>query len=422
MQAGVQVSRLEDKDIIFSIGSALEDFILWPKIHDAMALCRTYGNPDLFITFTSNPKWPEIGEMLAYVPGQKPHDRPEVGTRVYKLKLTELLDDLQKTKSLARAVQLCMSSNSKSEACPMLTFCCDWNRTVNARHQDDIILAELPSPTDDPNGFKVVTEYMLHGPCRKDGRYAPCTTEGKCTKRYPKAFYAETVLDDDGRDEVKFPLAKLKPNNIARFRKLASFAREGRQNVEARQTKKCIGRIIYSTPASGERYYLRMLLNVVRGTQKFEELLTVNNRLCVTFKAACFAYGLLDDDREWTRAISKANGEDEPTWIEIPEEFLIKSSDSPIEQIVVETYPNCIERQHDDDYLKERAILTPKRLRKKLQTKGVQNEGRQTHHGKGSSSLLTKAVKATNRQALRTHLQPNSNTHNVTYQSSVEQK
>ncbi|GKB54547.1 hypothetical protein Tco_0905300 [Tanacetum coccineum] len=28
MQAGVQVSRLEDKDIIFSIGSALEDFIL----------------------------------------------------------------------------------------------------------------------------------------------------------------------------------------------------------------------------------------------------------------------------------------------------------------------------------------------------------------------------------------------------------
>ncbi|GJZ77888.1 hypothetical protein Tco_0642560 [Tanacetum coccineum] len=28
IQAGVQVSRLEDKDIIFSIGSALEDFIL----------------------------------------------------------------------------------------------------------------------------------------------------------------------------------------------------------------------------------------------------------------------------------------------------------------------------------------------------------------------------------------------------------
>ncbi|GKB53725.1 hypothetical protein Tco_0904478 [Tanacetum coccineum] len=63
---------------------------------DAMALCRAYGNPYLFITFTSNPKWPEITEMLAYIQGQRAHDRPEVGARVFKLKLTELLDDLTK--------------------------------------------------------------------------------------------------------------------------------------------------------------------------------------------------------------------------------------------------------------------------------------------------------------------------------------
>ncbi|GJV90074.1 helicase [Tanacetum coccineum] len=41
---------------------------------DAMALCRAYGNPDMFIIFTSNPKWPEINEMLAYVSGQRAHD------------------------------------------------------------------------------------------------------------------------------------------------------------------------------------------------------------------------------------------------------------------------------------------------------------------------------------------------------------
>nr|GEU57169.1 putative helicase [Tanacetum cinerariifolium] len=64
---------------------------------DAMALCRAYGNPDLFITFTSNPGWPEITEMLAYISGQRAHDRPEVGARVFKLKPTELLDDLTKS-------------------------------------------------------------------------------------------------------------------------------------------------------------------------------------------------------------------------------------------------------------------------------------------------------------------------------------
>ncbi|GJW62631.1 ATP-dependent DNA helicase PIF1-like protein [Tanacetum coccineum] len=52
------------------------------------------------------------------------------------------------------------------------------------------------------------------------------------------------------------------------------------------------------------------------------------------------------------------DGEDEPTWIEIPETFLIPSSDSPIQHIVEETYPNFIQRQKDGAYLRERAILT----------------------------------------------------------------
>ncbi|GKF63655.1 ATP-dependent DNA helicase PIF1-like protein, partial [Tanacetum coccineum] len=51
---------------------------------------------------------------------------------------------------------------------------------------------------------------------------------------------------------------------------------------------------------------------------------------------------------------------DEATWIEIPEEFLIKSWDSPIEQIVSDTYPNFTTRKTDDEYIKEREILTPR--------------------------------------------------------------
>ncbi|GKB09479.1 ATP-dependent DNA helicase PIF1-like protein [Tanacetum coccineum] len=42
------------------------------------------------------------------------------------------------------------------------------------------------------------------------------------------------------------------------------------------------------------------------------------------------------------------------------EEFLIKSWTSPIEQIVSITYPDFTTRQADDEYLKERAILTPR--------------------------------------------------------------
>ncbi|GKB41381.1 ATP-dependent DNA helicase PIF1-like protein [Tanacetum coccineum] len=56
----------------------------------------------------------------------------------------------------------------------------------------------------------------------------------------------------------------------------------------------------------------------------------------------------------------KKEAGDEPTWIEIPKEFLIKSWNSTIQQIVSDTYPNFTTRQTDNEYLKERAILTPK--------------------------------------------------------------
>ncbi|GKD11291.1 helicase [Tanacetum coccineum] len=210
---------------------------------DAIALCRAYGNPDLFITFTSNPKWPVINEMLAYVPRQRAHDRPEVGTKVFKLKLTELLDDLTK------------------------------NKTPD--HIDDKISAELPSLTDDPVGYKAVTDHMLLGPCGKDARYVACNVEARTLT------YAKILQHYVWHEQSKI----WKPQ----------------------KQRKCIGRIVYSTPAARERYFLRMLLNVVKRPQSFEELLTVNKRVCVTFKEACFYYGLLNDDREWTRAIQEAS-------------------------------------------------------------------------------------------------------------------
>lgn len=58
---------------------------------DAMAICRTFGNPDIFMTFTANPKWPEIQYMLQKIPGQSVDDRPDIKTRVFKMKLDQLM-------------------------------------------------------------------------------------------------------------------------------------------------------------------------------------------------------------------------------------------------------------------------------------------------------------------------------------------
>nr|GEY17398.1 ATP-dependent DNA helicase PIF1-like [Tanacetum cinerariifolium] len=50
-----------------------------------------------------------------------------------------------------------------------------------------------------------------------------------------------------------------------------------------------------------------MLLNVVRGAQSSTDLKMVNKINYATFKAACFVYGLLNDDKEWTDAIEEVS-------------------------------------------------------------------------------------------------------------------
>ena len=56
----------------------------------------------------------------------------------------------------------------------------------------------------------------------------------------------------------------------------------------------------------GERYYLRLLLTVVRGAVSFEHLRTVDGIVYPTFKAACVALRLLENDGEWIAMFSDA--------------------------------------------------------------------------------------------------------------------
>lgn len=63
--------------------------------HDAIAICRVHGPPDLFVTFTCNPKWPKIYDALHFEPGQRSIDRADIIDRVYNTKLEELLEDIK---------------------------------------------------------------------------------------------------------------------------------------------------------------------------------------------------------------------------------------------------------------------------------------------------------------------------------------
>ena len=64
----------------------------WISEHvaNALALCCELGGPSLFITVTTNPKWPEIVAEL--LPGQTAADRPMVVCRAFKGRMDRLFE------------------------------------------------------------------------------------------------------------------------------------------------------------------------------------------------------------------------------------------------------------------------------------------------------------------------------------------
>jgi len=61
---------------------------------DGMAIVRVFGKPDLFITITCNPNWPEIKNAL--LSGQTAQDRPELISLVFNMKLKAIFNDFLK--------------------------------------------------------------------------------------------------------------------------------------------------------------------------------------------------------------------------------------------------------------------------------------------------------------------------------------
>jgi len=70
---------------------------------DGMAISSSVGFPDLFITFTYNPNWPEI-QRFCGPKHLKPHGKQDIIARVFKIKFNELLNDLTKNHVLGKVI------------------------------------------------------------------------------------------------------------------------------------------------------------------------------------------------------------------------------------------------------------------------------------------------------------------------------
>ncbi|KAF8113549.1 hypothetical protein N665_0048s0010 [Sinapis alba] len=167
---------------------------------DAMSVCKYIGFPDLFITFTCNPKWSELSRYLKKY-NLKSEDRPDLCCRLFKIKLDSLMDDLTKKHLLGKTVSAIYTIEFQKRGLPhahILLFMDSKYKLPNAEDIDRIISAKIPDKTEQLILYDVVKDMMIHGPCGKVNRDSPCMQDGKCTKFFPRKHVEKTTVDDQG--------------------------------------------------------------------------------------------------------------------------------------------------------------------------------------------------------------------------------
>jgi hypothetical protein len=194
---------------------------MYQLYQDSMAICRHFRKPDLFVTMTANPKWPEIEEALLEFQGvdddpdqprkwQTPADRPDIVACVFFQKMKELLKDVRDG-IFGKVAAMVYTVEFQKRGLPhmhLLIFLHEPHKIRNVVAVDSLISAQLPDPQLHPKLYETITTCMMHGPCGtadNNTNKAPCMVDGKCSKHFPKSFCEESSFGDDGYPEYARP-------------------------------------------------------------------------------------------------------------------------------------------------------------------------------------------------------------------------
>ena len=161
-----------------------------------MTLPMRFHKPDLFITMTCNPNWPEI--IAALPPGAHWKDHQDICGRVFWLKFKSMLVDILERHIFGKVVAYVFRIEWQARGLPhvhMLLILAV--ALLSARHIDAVVSAEVPDPDKHPELHQLVQDHHFHSPC-DHAPDAGCRGKGKpCKRRFPKDMSRNTVVMHD---------------------------------------------------------------------------------------------------------------------------------------------------------------------------------------------------------------------------------
>ncbi|XP_074299985.1 uncharacterized protein LOC141631181 [Silene latifolia] len=141
---------------------------------NAMALVQKYGKPDLFITMTCNPNWPEIKAELS--PGEEAHNRSDLVARVFHAKLTMLRKQIKEKQIFGEVAAMINVVEFQKRGLPHAHFLIILKpayKITAPEKFDRYVSAGIPS-NDNPHLRAAVLKHMMHGPCGVDFPKCAC--------------------------------------------------------------------------------------------------------------------------------------------------------------------------------------------------------------------------------------------------------
>ncbi|XP_074299578.1 uncharacterized protein LOC141630708 [Silene latifolia] len=275
---------------------------------DTMTICRWFGYPDLFITFTCNPKWPKITRFVSNR-GLKPEDRPDILSHVFKIKLEELMIDLKERHIFGRVRAVLYTIEFQKRGLPhahILLFLHQEDKFPEAADIDKIISAEIPDPVENPvlHAFDPAVERLqFHLPGEQSVVFDDEDPIDEVLEKLSMGvskFLSWMKINSSEEEELQIAKDLL----YCKFPTKFVWNKDQREWTLRKQNFK-IGRLQHVPPTCGELYFMRTMLNHVKGPKSYEDIRRANGTLYDMYREACYAYGLIGDDKEYIDAIEQ---------------------------------------------------------------------------------------------------------------------